>query len=194
MRRWILAPRVVLPALGMAVVFVQAATGAPATIGCLLGSAADTARDGTSTPSTRPPVPTLATGETPLQGVPAIRPSIAPSDPLAPTFTKQDVRVYLRCHPHPDRDPAAPAPAVERIEFLASGKADRHLDLRTGLPADYPVCVVREQGRFIIYGPPPGHRSTYRDGYRLFDGRTGNLLVMALRDALRATPQDTQPA
>ncbi len=58
----------------------------------------------------------------------------------------------------------------------------------TGLPSTKPLCYVELKGNFTFSGPPsPNHPQgttvTHNTGFRVFDAKTGNLMLTGGFDA-----------
>jgi hypothetical protein len=90
-------------------------------------------------------------------------------------FTKEDVVQWVTTH-HVGQSKASRTPtSVVTVEFIANAELENRLDVTTGLPSTDPVCYVRLHGDFMILGA--GTSVMTHDGYLLFDGQTGNLLM-----------------
>jgi len=68
---------------------------------------------------------------------------------------------------------------VQSVSFVTGGAIGNQLSLQRGLPDSALVCVVTETGHFIVPGPK-GITVTGTIGYRIFDARTGNLLIVGV--------------
>ena len=64
------------------------------------------------------------------------------------------------------------------------------LERPSGLPTDMPVCYVELGGNFTWYSPatpqaPRGTALTFHTAFRVFDAKTGNLIVIGAPTFLR---------
>jgi len=122
-------------------------------------------------------------------GVPAIKPHLC----SIPTFTQQDVRQYMRTVTRFTGiriRQTSPEYIVTRILFITNGVANdpNGLNADTG-PSDSNliVCYVEVYGTFRVDGGPPrppgatpSPQTVLHHGQMVFDGVTGNLLVMGV--------------
>src|SRR6266851_1792727 len=130
-------------------------------------------------------------GSDPAHGIgePAIKPHLC----SIPTFTEQDVRQYMRTitsFTGMRIRQTSPDYMITRILFITNGVANdpNGLNADTG-PSDpnLIVCYVEVYGTFRVDGGPPGRpqatpspQTVLHHGQMVFDGVTGNLLVMGV--------------
>ncbi len=113
-------------------------------------------------------------------GVPAIQPHLSG----VPAFTEDDVREYVSARPFNGHRFESKGPVtITRILFITSYDACQLMRGESvGLPNDAIVCYVQLSGTFLFSSPfsttpqPPLHT-----GEEVFDGKTGNLLVLGVR-------------
>ncbi|GCE21730.1 hypothetical protein [Dictyobacter kobayashii] len=121
-------------------------------------------------------------------GAPAIKPHLC----TTPTFTVDDVRQYIKVHGFQGMRISSVTPiSIASIKFVSSKEASQLMKGEsTGVADDAIVCYVRVTGQFPApSGPPTGRidkKSTptpqpvYNSGEEVFDGTTGNMLVMGI--------------
>jgi hypothetical protein len=130
-------------------------------------------------------------GSDPAHGIgeAAIKPHLC----SIPTFTQRDVRQYMRTVTHFTGiriRQTSPDYLLTRILFITNGVANdpKGLNADTGLSdPNLIVCYVEVYGTFRVDGGPPGPpratpspQTILHHGQMVFDGVTGNLLVMGV--------------
>jgi hypothetical protein len=109
-----------------------------------------------------------------LKGLPAIPRTRAGS----PSFSLADAQAYARSH-RLSGDVGTNQKSVISSSFATSAAVSKLLDGETvGVPDKALVCVVVVQGSFVFLGPPGGTSVKYSKAYEVFDGNTGNLLLV----------------
>jgi hypothetical protein len=108
-----------------------------------------------------------------IAGIPAIRPSLPYGSALTPRFTRQDVALYARSHPHPQ---AIGDTRVESIEFLSGGALQRWYTWAAQLPAQRLFCLLTWTGTFRFEEPGSRNAAGSR-AWQVFDATSGNLLL-----------------
>ena len=130
-------------------------------------------------------------GSDPAHGIGAT--AIKPHLCSIPTFTEQDVRQYMRTVTSFTGiriRQTSPDYMITRVLFITNGVANdpNGLNADTG-PSDpnLIVCYVEVYGNFRVDGGPPGRpqatpspQIVLHHGQMVFDGVTGNLLVMGV--------------
>lgn len=130
------------------------------------------------------PVPLPAVMPTPhapsiADGVRGITPRTTTIDPQTPTYTEQDVRDYIA-----SRGIAGTAggPTLVNVAFQTAANARQTMGGGIeGFPNDTLVCVVQLNGSFTRQSKTatgPGSPVTLTKQYYVFDGHTGNLLMI----------------
>lgn len=116
----------------------------------------------------------------PVTGSEAIRPTlVAPPD--QPTYTVEDVIEYLHESGVLEGVRTGPAGTIEDITFMTADEATIRVNTGFSRSGTFPVCVVTLHGDFVIrlpYGSGPGTVTMQR---MVFDGITGNLLLISSR-------------
>jgi hypothetical protein len=117
------------------------------------------------------------------QGAPAIRPH---SD-CTPAFTAQEVREYAAHGLSLGKIAVAGQVSVTRVVFLTIadlGGASGDTEWAANYPAGVLVCYVALRGTFRVFAPGPSlgapnsSPAAFSVAFVLFDGHTGNELVM----------------
>lgn len=113
-------------------------------------------------------------------GAPAIQPHL----PGVPAFTRDDVRQFLETHRFAGhRFDSRGTPTITKIIFVTSYEAcELMLGEYVGLPDDALVCYVELSGEFSFSRPFSTHPAVLHTGDAVFDARTGNLLVIGVRN------------
>jgi hypothetical protein len=113
------------------------------------------------------------------QGLPGVR----PRNDCTPSFNQQDVRDYLAQGVSLGKIGVAGRPTVTRVVFLTIadlGRVSGDSEWAANYPADLLVCYAQLSGTFTVFGPgPPGFIPKSESvAFIVFDGHTGNQLVM----------------
>jgi hypothetical protein len=146
-----------------------------------------------STLTTNTPIATIGIGnQSQWKGLTAISPStrVATAKNVV-TFTEGDVRQYFKTAVGWGLIKSNSAYSVDKVEFLAY--SDIKLRLGSSMPALDNIdngkifCLVTVRGNFSTsHGPPSATSSstdqniTFPSAFQLFDGQTGNLLLMGV--------------
>lgn len=116
-------------------------------------------------------------------GSPAIKPHLC----RIPTFTQEDARQFMSTFPSFTGRRIAQSSAhftVTRILFVTNQVANGILNADTGISNDtLVVCYIEVYGDFTVASPfasRGGKQATYHHGQMVFDGITGNMLVMGV--------------
>jgi hypothetical protein len=96
-----------------------------------------------------------------------------------PAFSIEAAVAYVESRPFPT-SLARGKVSVVRAEFTVAADAEKLLNVRIGLPGDALLCLVSVVGEFDMR-QPVGSFVRYGEGYQLFDGRTGALLMFGTR-------------
>ena len=114
------------------------------------------------------------------QGVPAIQPHL----PGVPAFTRDDVRQFFQTHGFSGRRfSSVGTPTITQILFVTSYEACELMQGESvGLPNDALVCYVELSGEFAFSSPFSTQSTILHTGDVVFDARTGNLLVIGVRN------------
>jgi hypothetical protein len=122
----------------------------------------------------------VATSSTPL-GAAAIQPHLSG----VPAFTEDDVRDYINTHPFSGlRIETKGATSIKRILFITSYDACQLMKGESiGLSKNAIVCYVELSGTFLVSSPFPSAtpQPAHHTGQEVFDGKTGNLLVLGVQ-------------
>jgi len=134
-------------------------------------------------------IPSVASDPTHGIGGPAIKPHLC----SIPTFTEQDVRQYMRTIPSFNGmriRQTSPNYIITRILFITNRVANdpNGLNADTGvIDPGLIVCYVEVYGTFRVDGGPPlptrvtpTSQPVFHHGQLVFDGVTGNVLVMGV--------------
>lgn len=116
-------------------------------------------------------------------GIPAIAPTL-PVVAGRPSFTEQDVRVYVASHPPSVADPNGPAPVVERVEFLPVEQVESRINHGMSVPKGTLLCLVTISGQWVVPPGllPPGVQAQGTPNpntvvYQVYDAQTGNFMA-----------------
>ena len=92
---------------------------------------------------------------------------------------------YLTSHSAPVGIKGLANASISRVDCGQTvGRVSEALPGKTlGLPTDMPVCYVELAGNFTWYSPPTpqaqrGTALTFHTAFRVFDAKTGNLIVI----------------
>jgi len=119
------------------------------------------------------------TGGPPHLGVPAIQPQVGMAGHLAPAFTTKDVEAYVATHQILARASASGPVVVEKVEFLPTQTVNERLKTTISQADGTLLCLVQLRGTFTAAVPPGAKGRRFAVAYRVFDARTGDLLVEA---------------
>lgn len=113
----------------------------------------------------------------PLQGLPAIKPTIATTDASTAAFLAQDAIAYVSAHDVGGKITAAGAITVADVQFITAKAAG--IQLGSPLPLDDSrlICLVKVTGNFTVSAPAGGKSAALGVTYEIFDAQTGNSLM-----------------
>jgi hypothetical protein len=129
-----------------------------------------------------PPIPK---GPTSYPAIPVQQPNGAPAiRPAGPSLSTDEVRQFLTSNSNPVGIKGVANTSLSRVDCNQTvGKVAPMLPGKSlGLPPDMQVCYVELNGNFTVYTPPTaqaqrGAALTYHTAFRVFDAKTGNLMV-----------------
>jgi len=108
---------------------------------------------------------------------PKASPAISPTTTGTPAFTQSDVSAYFQQHPTMPFAKSSEQFAVASITFASSRAVHDALHgNNTGFPDSAILCLVRVTGLFS-FPTPPGDTANYKQGFVVFDGATGDLIM-----------------
>jgi len=118
------------------------------------------------------------------QGVPAIKPRTAVTDPTTPTFADTDVTQYVATHLPQGRISAQGTVTVASVQFKPLDQTNAQLHTDLAIPTNTLLCVAELKGNFVLTGPPHVNAdgtysvrtTTLQTVYYIFDAHTGNLV------------------
>lgn len=139
-----------------------------------------------TTPCDTKHVPGVASDPTEGMGSPAIKPHLC----RIPTFSEQDVRQYMQSFSKFTSlriEQLSAHFTVTRVLFVTNEVANDILYADTGVvDTKLIVCYVEVFGDFTVASPPfrttSGKQAIYHHGQMAFDGVTGNMLVIGVRE------------
>jgi hypothetical protein len=95
-----------------------------------------------------------------------------------PAFSLDDAKEYVKNHPLRGRSNTGRSFTITRVEFMSSKQVSDLLHGEsTGFPDGHTMCYVEIQGP-ITFSGPEGVALTYNGAVEVFDGETGNLLIV----------------
>ena len=138
------------------------------------------------TPASKLKLPPLPKGPVSYPSLPAQLPQGAPAiRPAKGNLSTDEVQQYLTSHSAPVGIKGLANASISRIDCGQTvGRVSEALPGKTlGLPTDMLVCYVELTGNFSWYGPPTpqaprGAALTFHTAFRVFDAKTGNLIVI----------------
>lgn len=136
-------------------------------------------------PASKLKLPPLPTGLPNYPAIPAQQPVGAPAiHPAKGSLSSDEVRQFLTSNPSPVGVKGVPNVTITRSDCgLPASKVSNMLPGKSlGLPAGMPLCYVELSGTFTVYTPPTpkaphGTPVTFRNGFKVFDANTGNVMV-----------------
>lgn len=138
------------------------------------------------TPASKLKLPPLPKEPVSYPAIPAQQPQGAPAiRPAKGNLSSDEVQQYLTSHSAPVGIKGLANASISRVDCGQTvGRVSEALPGKTlGLPTDMPVCYVELAGNFTWYNPPTpqaprGTALTFHTAFRVFDAKTGNLIVI----------------
>lgn len=137
------------------------------------------------TPASKLKLPPIPKGPINYPAIPVQQPTGVPAiHPAGTSLTADEVRQFLTSKSGPVGIKGVASTSVSRVDCGQTvGKLSPRLPGKSvGLPNDEPVCYVELNGTFTVYTPPTtqsprGTPVTFHTAFRVFDAKTGNVLV-----------------